>query len=276
MSVNPGLRAQDPPTRSLPEIVKLLHRKMRMKSAFSVDADDLKRLSKLLQEFGPDLWNVELSDGTVMERIALDDVLAIPNGSTRINKVVAIATQPTSQQWGLQVAYSASVSHGSTKVVFELNAEASGIVFTPCSVEASGDKVLVEAFWKQVHEWLRDVRPGYSRLASATFAVPITGIVLFSLLSMFVVRLISRTFSNPHVSAYLPLFVCLGLLCSFLCFDVLQLLKSRLFPIGEFAFGRGDDRRKSRRFWRSSFGVLFLLSVLASVVASVIYAGIWS
>jgi hypothetical protein len=57
-----------------------------------------------------------------------------------------------------------------------------------------------------------------------------------------------------------------------LCVGLMFLFRV-LFPVGEFAIGVGARRRTARVFWRRALGTGFLLSVAASLIAALIFAG---
>ncbi len=69
--------------------------------------------------------------------------------------------------------------------------------------------------------------------------------------------------AQSMVYVVLALMVGLGAICN--------LLRGKIFPIVAFSMGSGVDRQRHVTHLRSLLGVSFILSVLASLVASVIF-----
>jgi hypothetical protein len=239
-----------------------LRRTKRLKSAFSVNADDLIRLSDIVETFGTVLWSVELSDGTVMKRITLADFVALPNGVTSVKKASVAASTPNNH-WHKNGGLSAGEAE------IELDADPDG--FYSCTIGASGDPAIVEAFFKKALDWLRDVKPVYSWFAKpalptivSTLVLIFTGPVLFGA----GLKVLSGYGLSSQLSISLVFLA--TLVVSFCIFPLLERLQLLLLPRGEFAYGHGEKRQKTRMAFRWGVVAAFVVGVAASVVANVI------
>lgn len=253
-------QASDPECATEP-----LRRTRRFKSAFSVSAEDLVRLSELLKPFGTDLWNVEISDGTVMQHLSLDQILALPNGTCSVRKTTVMAVPVSDVQWHRPITV---VPRVSAEAKVELDADPDG--FYTCRVEASGDRVLVDAFFKQVNDWLHDVTPRYSLFAKPVlpFVLPLMAIPLIGRL-FGVGAAISRSFHiGSYLSASLEALAILGI--SLGSPFLLEHCQAFLFPRGEFAFGYGTKRQQFRSAVRWCVLIALIVGVVASVIANII------
>jgi hypothetical protein len=208
--------------------------------AFVVDASHLRRLAVILREVSESVeYSVKFSDGTSVAFADIEEVIHQPNsGSRSILSLVAVATD------GGQSAY----------VVLRTNA-APYVEYT-----VSGLQRDVIYFSDQLDVWLSSIREWYSHgLSSAS------GVIL-----LFIAFLLPLYFLDHAPHSFLdwtkahPWFPGIALVVVW----TLEYLVFQLFPRGTFAIGRGEKQHKLLVSVRNAVFVVFVVSVIAGVVAN--------
>jgi len=151
----------------------------------------------------------------------------------------------------------------------------------PISVSLRGDEDIVSSMRTTLTDVVAGMKPWYSRIATIhplLVGMPIFGFVVFAGLVQMIILLL-----NPENRPKLPsisLVKALVLMTMFivfigatlaLCWGIIALL-NRFFPVATFAIGQGDARHQFNEKVRWVVIVGFLVSVIGSIVAAILFA----
>jgi hypothetical protein len=226
------------------------------RQAFSVTSQDLETLLTLLDDLPKKSFRAHL-DGTSYADLNLADVLSLQNGGRKAVSVLELNAHAPDSYVSIELR---DWPYGETVRVY-----------------ASGEER--DVLWRtsQVENWLSAIRPWYDRIATVDF----TGFLFASFLVVVGLAYIAafglvlwRGTDSPvpespktgkdllvqlAASLVLPALLVLG--------GALNLIRARVFPIGILEFGGGTKKRIAAERWRTAFGLGFLMSIVASIIA---------
>ena len=231
-----------------------------LRLGFVVDSYALERLASILGSANNKMdFSVYLADGTSYEFNNIKDVLNLQNSKNRPIKKISVETP-------FQDGTRATVSFRGDNILDTIG------------YNLTGEEKDVLYLADKLDEWIGSIKPWYSRIATVDFVSFLSGslLVVFAAVILItgIVMLIRGDFFTPMSESkedsptgfiYVFFFV-------FLSGIVLlaNIIRSKIFPVATFAIGDGIQRHHQLKRWRELLGAVFILSVLANVITSLI------
>jgi len=209
--------------------------------AFVVNADHLKRLAEILDEYSHTLeYTVKFTDDTSVRYRKVDEVIRQPNSNKR--SIISLIVGPTEQS--AKSAYMNLKKSGFPSLEYTINGPQRDVIY----------------FADKLDDWSATVRQWYTPFISWAGAIPF--LVLIGL-SFYVVHRLAH--SHPSVSSGNG--VWLVVLVMFAVVALLLYVLKVLFPVGTFAVGHGEKRHRIITWIRNTVLVMSL-SVVTGVIAN--------
>jgi len=231
------------------------------KIAYFLDPKGFERIVKILNDVSKDLEiSIGCNDGSSIKFSSPNELLEFTNSESRCIQTVTLATP-----WGKKPHI--YVRFRSTKYS------------SPVEYEISGDDKTVFYYSGKLDECVSTFRLWYTPIAFLDFTnlllgfafAAFIGIVLwafFSLLRSDLSQSMKEEITQRDIFIQLGLWLAYGSL--FVIEAAANLFRNRLFPIANFSISDGLNRFNSLEFWRRTLGVGFILSIIASLVATLL------
>jgi hypothetical protein len=231
------------------------------KVAYRLDRQGFERIVGILKEVSPDVKiSVGCSDGSSIEFSTPDELLDFPNSQSRRIQSLSLRT-PWGEEPHINVRFRSSESS------------------TPIEYEISGDDKSVFYYSGKLDECVSTYRLWYTPFAFLDFTVFVFGLVIvgfvilllwsfFSLSRSDLSQVVKEEKTNRELFVQVVFWLSFGSL--FVLGAATNFFRNRLFPFANFLIGDGINRFERLEFRRRTVGVGFVLSVFASVVASLL------
>jgi hypothetical protein len=240
-----------------------VNRTIERRTAFVVDEADLQRLDAILTSFLPQhSYELKTSNDLEVDLATLDDVLAQPNSAAR-RFIALTGTTP----W-----------HSATRLTLTLRDGDYGNV----KYEIVGDDKRVFDVANQLDEWIEEIRPWYSRIATAdlvlivmllwgiAFGALVLGAAIYSIVTLLTTA--SAELAQPVPQTKSSIYIegaTIGVFFfSLLLAWIAGVVRRPLFPIASFRIGGGRKRDESAHFWRVFAGGTVIVPLLLALLLS--------
>jgi hypothetical protein len=229
-------------------------RQRALRTAFVVGIQELRRADEILASAGPRRYTVLLSDGRELTAPSLDALTGITNLKSRHIRRIEVTTP-----WREILRASLTLRRDRKLASLEY--------------DLIGEERSVVQVARELDAWMHGVRVWYSRLATVDWVVLLIGTWLSVLLAIgLVVVLLAQAgrlslspvpgFGDAIAAAMWTIPLLLG--------TVVNFFRNGLFPIGTYLIFDGVKRHERAIRARQILGGGFLLSMLASMIATVV------
>lgn len=221
-----------------------------MKIAYILDHDSLMRIVKILQEISELIeFTMTCSDDSKIECSSIDDVFAFANIKTRAITSISLVTP-----WGKRP---------------QINVRFRSEKYRPVEYDVKGNDKEVYYFSGKLDEAISSLRQWYSKIAFVDIYLLLSlSLFIAYLLLIGFLMLVGKISIKQIVPKSFTGIELLPVLAIIFLDRLLNFLRVRIFPVAIFLIGDGIKRYKNILFWRRTVGVSFLLSILASLIAS--------
>lgn len=230
------------------------------KIAYVIDEVALRQLQRILSETGVGCeYTIALEDGSQMTFDDVEDVISMPN--SKINPIERISAA----SWNMLEKM---------RISMELRP---GLYGGAIEYMTSGTEQQCIAWSRKLDEWVDEAKTWYSRIAVTDFVMFMLG---SSLVLAFVVLLFGSIFllvrgestdseSDDGSSLVIAIFG-LVVFTTFALGLILNVIRTRLFPIATFAIGYGKKRHEGTQRLREFVGITIIVSFLVNILAAII------
>jgi hypothetical protein len=229
-------------------------RQRALRFAFVVGSQELRRVDEILGAAGPRRYTVLLSDGRELTAPSLEALTGITDLKSRHIRRIEITTP-----WREILRASLTLRRDRKLASLEY--------------DLIGEERSVVQVARELDSWMHGVRAWYSRLATADWVVLLLGTWLSILLAISLVVLLlaeSGRLSFSAVPGFGDAFAAAMWTVPLLLGTVVNFFRTGLFPIGTYLLFDGVRRHERVIRARQLLGGGFLLSMLASVIATVV------
>lgn len=233
-------------------------RQRALRSAFVVGLDELQRADQILASAGPRRYSVALKDGRELTAPSLEALTRITNLKARHIRRIEMSTP-----WREILR---------ANLILRRDRKLASLEY-----DLVGEERSVVHVAQELDGWMSSVRPWYSKLATVDWVVLLLGTWMTVLVGIALVVLVLASMGRLELSA-VPSFddaIAAAMWTIPLLFGTLvNFFRNGLFPIGTYVIFDGVKRHrytiKARKFLGGGFVVSMIVSMIATLVASVI------
>jgi hypothetical protein len=231
------------------------------KIAYFLDQKGIERIVCILKESSPELkLTIECSDGSSIEFSAPEELFEFTNSELRRMQSLTLTTP-----WGKEPLI--NLRFRSSKYLPSIE------------YEISGDDKNVFYYSGKLDECISTYRLWYTPFAFLDFIYVLVGGVLIGIVTLLLWAFFSMRDSElsqtvndkkTYRAIFEQIVFWLSLSSIFLIGAGANFFRNRLFPISNFLIGEGISRFNRLEFRRRTIGIGFILSIIASVVATLL------
>lgn len=231
------------------------------KIAYLLNQSGCQKIINILKEVSTDLnVEIECSDGSLIQYSSTEELFNFTNSSSKQIQSLLITTP-----WGKE-------SHISVRFQ-SLTYQA------PIYYEISGDDKNVFYLSEKLDECIFTFRLWYTPFAFLDFVIVLFGGILLFIYTLLIWSIFYLSSSNlsevvgggeTKEDLLIKNIIWLSFGTLVLISIGINFFRNKLFPFANFLIGEGINKFKKLEFWRRTIGVGFLLSIIASTIASLI------